>query len=365
MVVNHARLLARIAELLGGDVRVLEDLGGSDRSRVWRLTVGDGTVIAKWFARSDAGTNSGGYGLVREYAGLRVIPETPELVAADLDLGLVIMTDLGSGPTLADALLGDDPDLAGRRCAEWANAMGRLCAGSRAVGDFAELLRACDPDTRLAGGMPSPNLVAEGLQRLADAGLAIPASVELERRGFERLVHPEADAAVVTPGDFCPDNVIFTDGGPRFVDLEGSSIHHVAFDAAYAVMPFGTCWCLFDAPRDFTGLLDRAFRRGAEPELSPVLDADAWPMLVQLACAYTALMMTELSWAAAHNDHVDIPEGLTTPRQRLVARWRWAAANLSLLPGLGSLFAVAVDLAHRQWSPGSLTWPRYPAFADE
>lgn len=363
----YEETLHRAAELLGCDVSLVDQLGGADRSTVLRVRTSrpdHPTAVVKWFARPDRARSSGGYGYAREYAGLSTIPGVPALLAVDHDLALLIMSDVGSGPGLSEALLGDDPGLAWTRSAEWATALGRLCAGSRSeVEAFRDAVASVDPDTRTRGGLPSPGLPREALTRLQTIGFGDPAEVADELVIFDQLAEPDPRDAVVTAGDFCPDNVIFTAGGPRFVDLEGSSVHHLALDAAYAWMPFGTCWCLYDAPADFTVHLTAAFEQAVRPELAATLDDPDWPLVLQAAGAYTVLTMTEISWEAAQRDVVvERADGLplfTTPRQRLAARWRWAATTLTGLPRLRAGFGVAADWAERTWTPG---WPTYPAF---
>ncbi|WP_036969663.1 hypothetical protein, partial [Promicromonospora kroppenstedtii] len=119
-----------------GAVRLTDpvDLGGSARSQVLRCRVeraGDDrpapsgtrqhlppTVIVKRFL-SDAGA------FVRETVGLDVCPGTPTLLAQDQANGLIVMSDLGVLPTLADLLLGDDRDAAWDGARSWARALGR------------------------------------------------------------------------------------------------------------------------------------------------------------------------------------------------------------------------------------------------
>lgn len=261
--------LDRAAALLGGEVTLVGQLSGSDRSTVLRVQTdhpGHPTAVIKRFTRPDHARRSGGYGYAREYAGLRTIPGGPELLAADHDQVMLIMSDVGPGPGLSEALLGDDPDLAWTRSAEWATALGRVCADSRSrVEAFRAAIATVDPDTRSRGGLPSPGLPREALDRLEAIGFGDPIEFTDELAIFDRLAEPQPRDAVVTAGDFCPDNMIFTADGPRFVDLEGSSVHHLALDAAYAWMPFGTCWCLFDAPADFAPHLTGGVRAGGAP----------------------------------------------------------------------------------------------------
>lgn len=97
------------------------DLGGSARSAVCRVRArnddgSDTTLIVKRFF-------SAGEVWVRETAALSIIlpgAGLPVVIASSAQPPIIVMSDLGSGPTLADALLGEDPELAASTLVLWA-----------------------------------------------------------------------------------------------------------------------------------------------------------------------------------------------------------------------------------------------------
>jgi hypothetical protein len=98
---------------------VLDLLGGSSRSRVRRIRTDSQTLIVKEFMGSDEGW-------VRESAALSVLPtevRAPRLVAAGAVPPTVVMSDVGSGSSVADALLGQDPAVAADAVVAWATAI--------------------------------------------------------------------------------------------------------------------------------------------------------------------------------------------------------------------------------------------------
>lgn len=109
-------------------------LGGSGRSSVRRVRADDRTLIVKEFIGAGAAE-----GWVRETAALSMLPaevRAPRLVAAGADPPTVVMSDLGSGPSVADALLGRDPAEAADAVVAWATTIGvlhRATAGARAA----------------------------------------------------------------------------------------------------------------------------------------------------------------------------------------------------------------------------------------
>src|SRR5689334_6121480 len=103
---DAARLL-----LPGVRLESVERLTGSDRSDVRRVRLGtaDGddreTVVVKSFL-------GGGEGWARESAALSVLPDgapAARLLRSGAEPPVLVLSDLGSGPNVSDALLGDDP----------------------------------------------------------------------------------------------------------------------------------------------------------------------------------------------------------------------------------------------------------------
>jgi hypothetical protein len=98
-----------VRELVPGvRVEFLALLSGSSRSRVRRVRADSHTLIGKEFARLDEGW-------VRECAALSVLPaevRAPRFIAAGAVPPTVVMSDVGPGASVADALLGQDPTAA-------------------------------------------------------------------------------------------------------------------------------------------------------------------------------------------------------------------------------------------------------------
>src|SRR5664279_3194446 len=104
-----------------------EQLGGSDRSEVRRVRAifPDGSarsLIVKTFTGA-------GESWVRESSALSVAePGTPtaRLVAEASAPPIVVMTDVGPGASVADALLGTDPDRAADAVLLWARTIATM-----------------------------------------------------------------------------------------------------------------------------------------------------------------------------------------------------------------------------------------------
>jgi hypothetical protein len=114
------------ALLPGTTVTPIGVLGGSDRSALRRARVAMAgepptTVIVKTFAQQQT--------WARESAALTVLPaEAPSacLVAAGAKPPVVVMSDLGDGAKVADAMLGADPAEAATAILAWIDAIAAL-----------------------------------------------------------------------------------------------------------------------------------------------------------------------------------------------------------------------------------------------
>ncbi|PUB28679.1 hypothetical protein C8K30_10399 [Promicromonospora sp. AC04] len=347
------------------------DLGGSARSRVLRCRVelhdeqhGDqpdeqhsertsadkqipATVIVKHFL-SDAG------GFVRESAGLELCSRTPSLLAQDRDHRLIVMSDLGDLPTLADLLLGDDHDAAWEGARTWARALGRATGDSRD-----QVARA---RRRLADAEPwnADADLRNGVDRLLEAvtaggaGSGTRAAIESELAATQHLRTP-GTAAIVSPTDTCPDNAVLGPDGWWFLDLEGTDVEHAAFAAAYAVLPFATCWCVFDPPAGLTDMLFTEFSAGLAVRAPDVVAEPGWDLAVRQACAVYLVLMTGWLWKSTLEGRPFVgPEGRSPSyRQLMVSRWRWGALNLRQdFPALAAAMGDAATWALESWGPG-------------
>jgi len=161
-----------------------------------------------------------------------------------------VLEDVGSGDDLAQLLLGADSAAAAAALRRWAAALGTLHARTAACGG--QLQDALD---RSAARLNVPSPPAAGTPAmLARAAEALAADLPLlgispsdealaELRGLDGLLGGPPQAWALTPADACPDNNRLTTDGLVLLDLEGAQLRHVAWDAAYLLVPWPSCWC--------------------------------------------------------------------------------------------------------------------------
>jgi Ser/Thr protein kinase RdoA (MazF antagonist) len=330
----------------GTSVRAAESIW--DRSHVVRLQLATGrsAVMKK---RVD-GDTFGAELAVLGYLNGMPEPVAPRLLGADADVGILLMEDLGPGPSLADSLLAGDRSRVRADLVSYARALGSMHAWSMG--------RPRDP--RL-GTPPWPDAVARSKDAFLGAAisLGLPAaaagteidqlSLLLDETGYHGLVH----------GDPCPDNVRFADGHCRVFDFEHAGWGAVVLDASYLLAPFPSCWCFGRLPASVAAPAISAYRgrlQAAGIDLGPSWDV-----------AMTAALGV---WIVAWGDAIvkvleeDDEWGTTTIRPRLLTWLRSftsAAGRSGVLPGLRVLAGGLHERLSARW-PEAVT-ADYPALA--
>ncbi|WP_298888168.1 hypothetical protein [uncultured Serinicoccus sp.] len=346
----------------------VDPLGGSARSQVHRcqvLVAPDGwgaSVVVNRFLPQPEGRGAA-LGWRREAAGLRHLRGSPRLLALDEGTQTVVMEDLGRHPTLADALLGADADGAWRHTVAWAGALGAAVAGGvtleAARRDLGGALAA--EDRRWQVDYPR-----RGLGHLAEvAGIRAGRAAAAQARDLVDELQHDTARHVLGPGDACPDNALLTPAGVRLLDLEGTGVRHVAYEAAYAAEPFSTCWCVFTPPTGLTGATLVAFTAAASGAVPGLAEDADWPRQVRGAVALWVLAGTLWLLDGAMADRTMAPEGRTGPafRALLVSRWGWVVRECAdELPDVAAACEEALAWARRTWRRSDLVLPPYPAF---
>ena len=333
------RLIADAEEILG-PVQLVDDLTFSNKATVVRLRVAGGaTMIAKQPRHQEM--------FLRELEALRLLPATvrPALLASGS--GLFIIEDLGSGPSLADLLLGDEPYAAERALVGWAETLGYALRATLREGQAA-------PPEEIPAGV-------EGLKRLsAELHVEVGAGVDDDAALIAATLARPGPWLAFCPSDTCPDNNrVSADGSVRLFDFEGGGWRHAALEAAYCLAPFCTCWCVARLPDGMTERMEEAFLAKLAPP-----DAVSFRKVVPLAAASYTLVGFE-SWFPRFvlENRPPGPPGVvpSTGRQYVYERLLAVAALDAELPALAKL---AGDLAARiawRW-PEAETMPLYPAF---
>jgi hypothetical protein len=362
------------------DTVVLRDRPGGSVLRVMLMTAaGRRSVIVKE-ARA------------RERTALEVltqagVPGVPRLLAASEQPALVVMADAGDGPSVADRLMGQDPDAAAQAVTRWAAAVARLQAATLGLGQvFSDRLAGFGaaavqfepPDRyrhrfgleravswKFAVTHPdSAEVIAETFAGLRDGlaplGLRAGPDVLAELGAItERLrADPacECGPGALTPCDTCPDNEVDAADGLVLLDFEGAQFRHIAWDAAYLTVPWPSCWCSWRLPGPVADAALRDWRAVIEPAVSPETAAS---LDAAVADATVAWVLITTAWFLDAG-HADTPLGLggsLRPGARELIQHRLGlAAATGRDSVLGEFAARALDATRTAWGDQPLAF---------
>ena len=329
--------LVRSAASLLGPVDLVDDLTFSDKAQVARLRMTTGaTVVAKRPVDPAAFT--------RELQALRLLPEAvrPALVAAGDDI--LVLQDLGPGPSLADLLLGHDPAAAETALMTWAGTLGEAL--------HATLRHGTPEETEgLEEGLDEMRQLASGLD------VPVPAEVDEDVASIASMLARPGPWVAFCPSDTCPDNNrVLPDGSVRLFDFEGAGWRHAAFEAAYCRAPFCTCWCLARLPEGVVGRMETAFLVA----LAPTDPTGFAEFLTPAAVHYTLVQFRWFRRFVLEERPVP-PRAPSTGRQNVYVRLLAIAAEREKLPALADVAERMATAIVRRW-PDSAAMPLYPAF---
>lgn len=317
------------------------------------------------------------------------VPGVPGLLAACDDPALVLMEDAGAGPSVADRMLGGDPDEATAAVQRWAEAIGRVQAATLRMGpafrDRCAALAAAEqpgqPPDAYSGRLgperavgwkvavtdpASDEVIADAFDGLRDglAPLGVTAGPDVLtglRAIADRL---RADPATrhgpgaLTPGDACPDNNAETPDGLVLLDFETAGFRHIAWDAAYLTVPWPTCWCSWRMPEAVQEAALARWRATVKPALGPAVTATLDGAIRDATVAW-ALITAAWFLRAAHRSQPLGPGGRLRPGSRELVQHRLGVAAAADPDGvLGRVAASALPAIRAAWGDRPLRLSR-------
>ena len=350
------------------EVHLGERLPSSERAMVVRAVARD-TVGADHAVVLKAPTGSG-EGSLREEAALTLAAKqglagVVRLLGVSADPPLLVLADLGGGPTLADRLLGSDPAAADTAVLAWAGAVGGMqAATARSRPAFAAGLEALSAlgvpavDTTAGAVAEAAAVLARDLPRLGVIP-SVAALAELRGLAGDLDVSGPGAAGALVPGDTCPSNAVETDDGLVLLDFEGAEYRHLAWEAAYLTVPWPSCWCSWRLP---DGLITRALQRWQQtlaPAAPVVTSAGFRDDLARASIGWVFISAGWFLAAALDGDPppLDPARRAVIPTRRALLQHRLALAaeyDTTVLPALRKLASQSQQAAVGLWGPHPL-----------
>jgi hypothetical protein len=269
---------------------------GSAAAPVLRITLdaqhaGIGTtVIAKSRPRSGAGWNTDPGYLENERRALEHLRRAgfevaPRVLAGDA--GVLLMTDLGPGPSVQELLLDSRPPVgdAGTPADLALIAMARTAGTVHSV-QGPEAFRAVRRVPFLDGPLDSWGELRAAAE---ERGLPVPTDVVADVEALALALGDERFQGF-THGDLTPGNALMLGGEARLLDFEGAGTRHLGIDAACLRLSFPQYRHWAALPAGVLSAMDRAYRAELAEERPAVTDDPAYEQMVAEGCLAWAVV---------------------------------------------------------------------------
>jgi hypothetical protein len=351
---------------------ISDTLRDEGRNRAYRLAVTGGPVSSV-ILKASLGDETNPYmgrddapgkpfrRFCNEWAGCALLAPLglgPADFTGNIDLGFFIMQDLGAGISLADRLIGNDPELATAALLAYAHSLGELHAATVGFDSRWNELRI----TR--GGKNRQPSAADSWIREFTAftkiceqfGVAHPRGIAPDLARIADAADNPGDYNAFSPTDCCPDNHYLRGHRVIFFDCEGARMRHALLDTAYFSVPFPTCWCASKLPDKMPARMLSAYREHFPGQ------ANFDDQLTLMRAAW--ILANLVRGLAGDPDKPDQQWGLVSTRQRHVHHLENLLGSptlATLLPSLAMTLERLFDALRTRWADLP-PMPYYPAF---
>jgi hypothetical protein len=312
-----------------------------------------------------------------DWAGARFLSECtldekhgPAFYGGDVELGFIVLEDMGEHTSLVEPLLNGDSTAASAALVAFARRLGRMHAASRGK---EEHYRAIQREISSAWGesaVKSPEAVSlarsEAVTKFKEicVGLGIEPGAAAEQEfatAFQQFEEPGAFRTFIH-SDPCPDNVFYRAPELRLIDFEFGCFGHALRDGLYGRLPFPTCWCANAVPPDVMSQMEDVYRAEFSVACREALDDQIFGREASVVAAYWAF--NSLRWNLADAQVQDETWGIAGTRARILSRLLMfldTAGKADQMPALCDLYKQALLELQSRW-PEAAPLPLYPAF---
>ncbi|SRR5579884_893679 len=297
----------------------------------------------------------------------------PRLLAADDDM--LIMEDLGSGPSLEDLLVGSDPIAAEQGLVAFATALGRMHASTSGhAGEYYQVRSRFGP---IDPAFDRISILDIGIEhawkqwkQIAGERSYLPApdakGIEQDIAELLTVLAEPGPLLAFSNGDTCPANCRFSDAELRFLDFEHAAFRHALLDVAALRFPFPACGCWSRLPLEVSLRAEAAYREQMTHSCPDVLDEAPYAHGLTVACAAWTIVRLQRLPKLERTDKLH-PLHFSQRGQLLdtIAITLSCAQQSHSLPSFVSWLASVNAALRARWPHLATSQPLYPAFQQE
>jgi tRNA A-37 threonylcarbamoyl transferase component Bud32 len=305
-----------------------------------------------------------------DWAGLQFLSDVsiyvPQFYGGDLNLGFIVIEDLGSNHrSLKQPLFEEDFASAKKALLEFACCLGKLQADTIDKLDiYNNTLYSIHPNAVcFYRGFINLNQLYDTLENFGLLNRQVLEEIESLIARIEKPGHLLA----YIHGDPCPENVFFTNQGIKLIDFEFSQFAHAFTDIVSARMMFPTCSYANRIPLSIITDMENAYRIELSKICPEIQDERIFEKSIVDICAYW--LLNTLGYHLNLNDSLgeDRIWGVASVRSRIISRLEifiTTSEKFNYLPTIRSVSSSLLDLLYKFWPEVKLL-PLYPAFRTE
>lgn len=282
----------------------------------------------------------------------------PRLLAHDATAGVVVMSDLGPGPSVEQMLFEFSFAEAHASLDEMASSAGRLHARTTSKGSvpsnplavfmaglgepWGKLIDAVD-----SLGFPRPNEVSADMENLATS---------LSAPRFRTFTH----------GDLVPNNAMLCNGTVRLVDFESAGPRHAFLDAANLRLPFPAYGHWAVLPPNVLASMDHAYRTELAKALPAAEDDLEYGRAMTVGCTAWAIVRLCRLRVIAKDDQE--PDEKLRRRSQIVQTITSCVATADQSNSFPALMAWLISVTEemrKRWPEANAEPRQFPAFTLE
>jgi hypothetical protein len=366
-----------------GDVQLSFQASIADHPHVARLNVQKAppsmppTVILKRWRIDEQDPFSREFSaslLAREWASIRFLSTVfgdaspaPQLYAADLIEGFLVLEDLGDRQPLREALWGGDRSQSTQALVVYGDLQGQVQGKTANQSHaFAAIQRQLNPDYS-ASTEDYVDMFQAPILTLERIGIEItPSALDDIREAGRKLTQPGSFTAFMH-GDPVEQNFMEWQGRWRLIDFEAAIFRHALLEGVFPRLFFPTSGLkyMLRLPEDVWRQAEAAYRAALSRSLPDAADDALYGAGLTAACAFWTLSFCHkwLERAIAGDDPVEV---MTRIRQCTIACFEQfviTTNEFQNLTHLGKMFEGLAAKLRTQWSEEACLLPAYPAFA--
>lgn len=360
------------------------------RNRIWRCqlkaaesTVPETVIIKQVRPEGYAPSNPEAWDTSRffkDWAGAQFLSafareerHGPSFYGGDIELGFIVLEDLGEHTSLVEPLLKGEAASATEALMAFARRLAGMHASSigkeayyreiqREISSAWAEIEVKSPDATLEARVKQ---VAEFTEICTRLGVEPEETAEQElHTALQRLGEPGPFRTFIH-NDPCPDNVFYQAPELRLIDFEFSSFGHALQDGLYGRLPFPTCWCANAVPTEVVQQMEQTYRTALSDSCPEIWDDPRFEQEASAVAASWAL--GSLRWHLDDALKQDGEWGIAGIRARILTRIKVfldSARRADQLSALCDVYGKLLAELQSRWHEAT-PLPVYPAFRTE